>query len=241
MNKVTVIGQGNVASHLCVALAGKVGELINVSSRELEDLTPDSDIYLIAVSDDAIGEVAAQMPDVAGIVAHTAGSVGLDILRGRFSRAGVFYPLQTFTKGSFLDYSEIPVFVEGTDSAVEGELLGLASMFTTHLMKADSRRRERLHIASVFACNFTNCLWGIADSLLKEDDLSIDVLIPLIGATVDKLRYMSPGKAQTGPASRGDTDVVNRHIARIENDTYKDIYKSLSKVILERKHEFDKL
>lgn len=239
MNRVTIIGQGNVATHLCVALAGTVDELINVSSRELEDVPADSDIYLIAVSDNAIGEVVDAMPDVAGIVAHTAGSVGMDVVSRRFKRAGVFYPLQTFTKNSFLDYSKIPVFVEGTDAGVEGELLGLASMFTTHLMKADSRRRERLHIASVFACNFTNYMWGIADSLLREDGMTLEVLMPLIEATVDKLKYLTPQEAQTGPASRGDTVVVNRHADRLADSKYSDIYNLLSKAILERNNECD--
>lgn len=239
MNKVTIIGQGNVAMHLCVALAGTVDELVNVSSRELEDLPLDSDIYIIAVSDNAIGEVVDRMPDVHGVVAHTAGSVGMDVVSRRFKDAGVFYPLQTFTKGAFLDYSVIPVFVEGTNTAVEGKLLGLASLFTTHLMKADSARRERLHIASVFACNFTNHLWKIADDILREDGMTLEVLMPLIEATVEKLRHLTPGEAQTGPASRGDTSVLARHAERLAHTEYLDIYNIISKAILEDTHERD--
>lgn len=237
MNRVTIIGQGNVATHLCVALAGMVDELVNVSSRELEDVPADSDIYLIAVSDSAIEEVVRRMPDVNGIVAHTAGSVGMDVVTSRFKDAGVFYPLQTFTKGVSLDYSCIPVFVEGTDSAVEGKLLGLASKFTTHLMKADSARRERLHIASVFACNFTNHLWEIADTLLREEGMTLEVLMPLIEATTDKLRHLSPREAQTGPAARGDTAVLNRHAEELKYTKYLEIYNILSKAILESNHE----
>lgn len=237
MNRVTIIGQGNVATHLCVALAGTVDELVNVSSREPEEIPADSDIYLIAVSDNAIEEVVGRMPDVKGIVAHTAGSVGMDVVSRRFKDAGVFYPLQTFTKGAFLDYSSIPVFVEGTDAAVEGKLLGLASMFTTHLMMADSARRERLHIASVFACNFTNHLWGIADAILREDGMTLEVLMPLIEATTDKLRYLSPREAQTGPAARGDTAVLKRHAEKLKDTRYLEIYNILSKAIFESNHE----
>lgn len=239
IKSVTIIGGGNVATHLCIALAGRVDELINISSRELEDLPLDSDIYIIAVSDKAIAEVAAAMPGVLGIVAHTAGSVGMDVLSAHFKRAGVFYPLQTFTKGSDLDYSEIPVFVEGTDPSVEGELSGLASLFTTHIMKADSARREKLHIASVFACNFTNHLWSVADKMLQEDGLGIEVLMPLIGATVEKLKHLTPHEAQTGPAVRKDMNVIDRHLEKLADSRYLDIYRLLSKAIIEDKNECD--
>ncbi|MCM1319172.1 MAG: DUF2520 domain-containing protein [Muribaculaceae bacterium] len=235
MNKVCIIGSGNVATHLCIALAGKVDELINVSSRELEDLPMDSDIYLIAVSDSAIGKVADAMPRVDGIVAHTAGSVGIDVLKPYFKRVGVFYPLQTFTKGAYLDYSVIPVFVEASDKGSEGQLLGLASLFTTHLHKADSARRETLHLASVFACNFTNYLWTAADEILQREGLNLDVLMPLIDATVSKLKYMDPSEAQTGPASRGDTEVISRHEKALEGTKLHDIYHILSEAILSSK------
>ena len=113
---ITVIGTGNVASHLCVALAGTTDELYNISSRTLEDLPLDSDLYIIAVNDDAIPQVAAQMPKVKGVVTHTAGSVDMRVLSPYFDRIGVLYPLQTFTKGTDIDYSEIPVFIEGSDN-----------------------------------------------------------------------------------------------------------------------------
>lgn len=232
MDKVCVIGTGNVATHLCIALAGKVTELINVPSRELEDVPLDSDIYIIAVSDRAIDEVAAAMPEVSGIVAHTAGSVSMDVLRPYFKRTGVFYPLQTFTKGAYLDYSAIPVFVEASDKGSEGQLLGLASLFTTHLHKADSALRETLHIASVFASNFANFLWSSADDLLRHENLSIDVLMPLIEATLSKIKYMEPREAQTGPASRGDTEVTARHERKLEGTPLQEIYHVLSQAIL---------
>lgn len=229
MEKVTIIGQGNVATHLCIALAGKVEELINISSRELEDCPQDSDIYIIAVSDNAIKEVAEKMPEVSGIVAHTAGSVPMELLKtAKTNRYGVFYPLQTFTKGAHLDYSSIPVFVEGSDSRVEDELFALASLFTANVHKADSAKREKLHIASVFACNFTNFLWTISDSILEKEGLGINLLIPLIEASVDKLRYMSPMRAQTGPASRNDTDVMQRHESELSGSPYLEIYNLLS-------------
>ena len=232
MDKICIIGSGNVATHLCIALAGKVDELINISSRELEDVPEDSDIYIIAVSDRAIAEVAAGMPEVNGIVAHTAGSVGMDILRPYFKRVGVFYPLQTFTKGAYLDYSAIPVFVEASDKGSEGQLLGLASLFTSHLHKADTTLREKLHLASVVANNFANYLWSAAADMLKPEGLGLDVLMPLIEASVAKLKYMEPHEAQTGPAARGDIAVIERHEQKLEGTPLHDVYHILSQAIL---------
>jgi len=234
MKRVTIIGQGNVATHLCVALAGRVDELVNVSSREPEDIPADSDIYIIAVSDDAIATVAASMPGVGGIVAHTAGSVPMEVLRPYFKHIGVFYPLQTFTKGDTLDYSRIPVFVEGNDSTVQSQLLGLASMFTANLFTANSAQRGRIHLASVFASNFANCLWGIADDILRPQGYGVDVLLPLIEASANKLKYMTPAEAQTGPARRGDAKIIELHTRELAGTPYQTIYELLSETILKK-------
>ncbi|MCM1005847.1 MAG: DUF2520 domain-containing protein [Prevotella sp.] len=232
MNKITIIGTGNVATHLCIALAGKVDELINISSREPEEIPTDSDIYIIAVSDRAITEVASKMPGVAGVVAHTAGSVSIDVLKPYFDNIGVFYPLQTFTKGAYLDYSAIPMFIEGNNAATEGMLMGVASLFTSHLQKADSQQRRTLHLASVFACNFANCLWSITNDILRTEHLDFDVLLPLIDTSVSKLKYLDPEEAQTGPAARGDTQVIDIHLNLLKNPEYKQIYSLLSQSII---------
>lgn len=229
---ITVVGTGNVASHLCVALAGTTDELYNISSRTLEELPLDSDLYLLAVSDDVIPQVAAHMPDVKGVVAHTAGSVGMDVLSPYFSRIGVLYPLQTFTKGTDVDYSEIPVFIEGSDRQSAALLSEVASLFSRHIYPADSERRRLLHVASVFACNYVNGLWGIADKLLQQGGLSIDVLTPLIKATCAKITRMPPAQAQTGPASRGDTGVMRNHLHMLQDPAINEIYRNIGNYIL---------
>lgn len=236
MKQITIIGTGNVATHLCVALAGKADELISVSSRTLEDLPPDSDIYILAVKDDAIAEVvanvAARLGKITGILAHTSGSVPMDVLAPYASRIGVFYPLQTFSKDADLEYSQIPVFVEGCDSGIEAELKGLAALFTSHLYTADSDRRRILHIASVFACNYVNHLWDIADDILCEEGLSLEVLFPLIKATAAKITRMSPHDAQTGPAVRGDKSVMLKHLDMLDESDDAKIYRLLGNSIL---------
>lgn len=232
---ITIIGTGNVASHLCVALAGKTDELYNISSRTPEEIPLDSDLYILAVSDDAIPEVAARMPSVKGVVAHTAGSVAMQTLSPCFDRIGVLYPLQTFTKGVDVDYSEIPVFIEGNSPETVSMLSDTAALFSRHIYPADSERRRLLHVASVFACNYVNGLWCIADDMLRKDGLSLEVLLPLIKATASKITRMSPAEAQTGPASRGDTGVMRSHLQMLQdNPTLSEIYRRLGDNILTR-------
>ena len=232
MLKVSVIGTGNVGTHLCVALSDKVDELVSVNSRTLEDLPLDSDIYILSVSDRAISDVAARMPAVRGIVAHTSGSIPMDVLTPYTDRAGVFYPLQTFTKWSDLDYARIPIFVEGSSESVSEKLMDLGSLFSDRLYIVDSALRKKLHIASVLACNYVNHLWTKADELLHDEGLSIDILMPLIDAAVDKLHRMPPAEAQTGPASRGDTIVLEEHLRMLEGSPMHEIYKLLANSII---------
>ena len=237
MKKVTVIGLGNVGTHLCVALADVADEVISVDSRTLEDLPEDSDLYLIAVSDRAIADVAARLPRLRGVVAHTSGSVPMDVLAPHCDRYGVFYPLQTFSKADCLDYHKIPVFIEASDPASLQTLSETASLFSGTVREADSALRARLHVASVFAANFANHLWAIADTLLQRDGLDISVLRPLIEASVAKLRYMTPAQAQTGPASRGDQAVIASHLEALSDTPYAQIYSLLTDSIIKTKEE----
>lgn len=232
MQKISIIGGGRVATHMCVALSDKADELISVNSRTLEDLPLDSDIYIISVSDDAIEQVAARLPRLAGIVAHTSGSVPMDILAPYADRYGVFYPLQTFTKGVEPDYARIPFFIEGNTPDTAQALQNLASLISTNVYSADSARRKKLHIASVFACNYVNYMFNIASHILEDEGLSLDVLHPLIQATVDKIQRMSPQQAQTGPASRGDMKVIAEHIKALSDTPYAETYKLLASGII---------
>lgn len=209
--KIAIIGQGNVAWHLHRML-NSCNEIVAVNSRTLQQLPRDADLYLIAVSDDAIAELASKLPVLTGLVAHTSGSVSISALQPYASNIGVFYPLQTFSKESELEYSKIPVFIEAeTDNNLK-LLKNAANSFSKTVIQADSNRRRRLHIASVFACNYVNYLWKVADDILQADGLSLNMLQPLIDASINKIKYMTPSEAQTGPASRGDKRVVTEHI-----------------------------
>ena len=228
---VTIIGRGNVASHLYQALKDKT-EVTVVNPRTLEELPAESDFIIISVSDNAIREIVEKLPPTDAIVAHTAGSVPMECLKGASDNFGVFYPLQTFTKGITLDYSKIPVFIEGSSPEVVSSLKRLAVLFSENVREADSEKRKNLHLASVFACNFTNAMASISRSLLEDAGVDFSALVPLMQQTVNKLQDVSPEKAQTGPAVRGDTNVMESHLKMLENRRdLQQIYSILSQYI----------
>lgn len=236
MKKVTIIGTGAVATHLCVALLEHTDELVNVPSRTLEGLPSDSDIYILAVSDSAIEAVSAAMPALGGIVAHTSGSISLQAIDTKHERRGVLYPLQTFTKGASLEYERIPFFIEGSDPDTTETLKNLALSVSPHVQEADSERRRRLHLASVLACNCAGYLWCLAADELEKTSLPFSTLQPLLEASVEKLRHLSPRQALTGPAARGDMEVVEKHLRMLEGTRAESIYRDISIAI---RHDFN--
>lgn len=231
---VAIIGSGNVASHLIKALSGKVS-LFPVNPRTLEGLPPQCDVAVISVKDDVIEEIARRISGRADIIAHTSGSKPIDVLAGCAKATGVFYPMQTFTKDVPLEYSEIPFFIEGSDSDSETVLCDLARLISPNVRLAGSDDRRKLHLAAVFACNFTNALIGVADDLLHENGMDYTVMLPLIRQTVAKLYSVPPKDAQTGPAARHDMSVINRQHDMLESKPeLQSIYDSISSLILSK-------
>ena len=194
-----------------------------------------ADLYLVAVSDRAVGEVAASLPVPAGaVVAHTAGSVPLDALGG-FAHRAVLYPLQTFTAGRAVDFAQVPLFIEASDEATRGAVERFARRLSTQVYPADSQRRGALHLAGVLACNFVNALYTAGERTLAREGLPFEVLKPLIAETAAKaLASPSPAAVQTGPAVRGDLPTLERHRARLAGDALLlEIYNSMSQYIWE--------
>lgn len=245
-----VIGSGNVATHLAGALAGYV-EIRQIYSRNLshaEELASvisavccatddtdriydDADLYMMAVTDDSIKELAQRIKSrEEAIWVHTSGSVDMEVFEGLKKRYGVFYPLQTFSKGKPVDMREVPIFIEACSSEVENELMALASEVTDKVSALTSDGRRRLHIAAVFACNFVNYMWTVADRQLQLCGTDIHALDPLLKETFEKIATMSPKDAQTGPARRGDTKVIGRHIEMLDRPDAQ-LYKLISSQI----------
>lgn len=244
-----IIGAGNAAWHLAGALRGKA-RILTVCSRtseraaevagraggcrhtdSLADIPVDADFYIIAVADDAISAVAAAMPAVTGVVAHTSGSVPASTLSGVACRGyGSFYPLQTMTRGRELDMSHVPFFIEGSDDATASALRGLASRISDSVHNADSGVRARLHLAAVVASNFGNALLAEAGRILADGQLPLSVLRPLMEETMAKAFDHGPLAAQTGPARRGDRAVMDRQQQALP-PAVADIYRLMSNLI----------
>ncbi len=253
---IVFIGAGNVASHLAPALhlAG-AGNVVQIYSRtaasasalaakigctytdDIHNIIPDADTYIISLADSALPDIIDRLPHNTGALwLHTSGSLPKEILSGLSPRHGVLYPLQTFSKGIDLDIREVPVFTEGSDAATESEITAMASAISDNVRHADSALRKKMHIAAVFACNFTNHLWAISDTLLRKEGMTIEVLHPLVRETLRKaMASATPAACQTGPAAREDHDVMDSHISMLPEDLAA-IYTLMSQSIMNSKH-----
>lgn len=233
---VTIVGTGNVGTHLAKAFE-KGYEVTSVNSRTLEGLPGTSDVIIIAVKDDVIAETAKRLTGKASLIAHTSGSVPMSAIEGCAERIGVFYPLQTFSKDVELNYSDIPFFIEGNSSDAENVLMDIASTISGNVRRADSSDRKKLHLAAVFACNFTNHLMAISDDILKENGMDYTVMLPLLRQTIGKLYDIPPSKAQTGPAARLDRTVIDAHIDMLKGEPHlKELYEEMTAQIILKTH-----
>ncbi|MCE9539162.1 MAG: DUF2520 domain-containing protein, partial [Bacteroidetes bacterium] len=191
-----------------------------------------ADIYIIAVNDDAIIEVTKLLRLKNKIVVHTSGSVEMNILKPISKNIGVFYPLQTFSKNKTVDFNVIPVCLEANNKDTFKVLQTLAKSISSNVQKINSEQRKTIHLAAVFACNFSNHLYTIASSILASANISFDVLSPLIEETARKVKNTPPIEAQTGPAVRNDIKTINNHLKMLsDNKEYRQLYKLISKNI----------
>ncbi len=252
--KIVFIGAGNVATHLGLALLKskhtivQVCSLRNSSSKELakllkskistsvEDIDTSADIYIVATNDDTITKVANKIKINNKIIVHTSGSIDMNVLQKASPNIGVFYPLQTFSKQKKIDFSKIPVCIEASNNKTSKVLKTLAKSISNNVIEIDSKQRKTIHLAAVFANNFTNHLYTIAEDILIKNDLPFDILKPLIEETNNKIRNNSPAKMQTGPSVRGDSKTLKAHEQLLLNDKdYLQVYKLLSKSIIKSK------
>lgn len=217
-------------------LADELTEALAIDNPRL--VIENADIYLIAVRDDAIASLVPELPRNNAVWMHTSGGVPAEVLRPLSPNYGVFYPLQTFSKGVDVDMSRVPLFVEGSNDDTEHLISSLAHGVSGAVRHADTELRKRLHCAAVFACNFTNHLWAVADKILREQPgLDITFLEPLLRETLRKAMTVAPEMAQTGPARRGDTAVMERHKALLSPDDA-ELYDYISKRIMKH-YEFN--
>ena len=232
---IVIIGQGNVATNLDYAFRKKGVACQMVSSRDGLDLLPQANVYIYAVKDEALTSVIAQVQGKEkSLHLHTSGTMPITVFGDDKPHAGIFYPFQTFSKARVIeDFSMVPVFFEARGIDDISAVYSLALTITSHVYEATQQDRERLHVAGVYACNFTNLMYTMAAELLKNTHIPFSALLPLIDETAAKIHTLSPRDAQTGPARRGDENVMNHHLSLL-NDEQRKVYQLLSDAIKKR-------
>ena len=232
---IVIIGKGNVATNLDYAFRKKGIACQMVSSREGLDQLPPANVYIYSVKDEALSEVVAQVKDKEkALHLHTSGTMPITVFGADKPHAGIFYPFQTFSKARLIeDFSTIPVFFEARGIDDISAVYSLALTITSHVYEASQQDRERLHVAGVFTNNFTNLMYTMAAELLKNTHIPFSALLPLIDETAAKIHSMAPRDAQTGPARRGDENVMNHHMSLL-NEEQRNIYQLLSEAIKKR-------
>ncbi len=255
MMRVVFIGAGNLATRLSLAMSRAGMEILQVYSRTaaraealagklgcvwtdaLDAVSPDADLYLFALKDTALREVIAGMRPNGGLWAHTAGSMPLSVFAGATERYGVMYPLQTFSVEREVDFKRIPFFLEASSAREEALLKKVAGTLSDDVRPLSSEKRKYLHLAAVFACNFTNHMYALAERILRERGIPGEVLLPLIDETAAKVHELSPERAQTGPAVRYDRNVIDKHLALLRDPDVRDLYERISANIYNLKSE----
>ena len=253
--RISFMGAGRVAHHLAHVLS-QHHQIVQIYSRTLataqtlatqvkatatmniEELSPEIDLVIIAVSDQAIASVIAnvhqQLPNV--LIVHTSGSTDIEILAQIHARAGVFYPLQTFSLERQINWSDTPIFVEAKSEDDLVLLAELANQLSTRVYSYTSAQRLSLHLAAVFACNFSNYCYDMAKQIVDAQHVDFSLLYPLILETANKVLNNDPKLMQTGPAMRGDQNILNMHeqmLQKAQREDLKNIYQLMSQQILQ--------
>lgn len=248
--KVSFIGSGNVATHLAKGCASNgiiVKEIYSKSFEnaksladqcgalainQLDQFSTDIDFIIISVTDNAVPEISFKIKNINIPVVHTSGSTSINVLESEYHSYGVLYPLQTFSKNKELNIKDVPFFLEASSDELYSSLLKFCSMLGANAKRADSIQRLNLHIAAVFACNFSNHMYVIAEELMKRHKLDFELLKPLILETAQKIQSMSPISAQTGPASRKDNITIDKHLDALQAEKrFFELYKAISEDI----------
>lgn len=254
MIRVVIVGSGNVAESFARTIRRKSGlELVQIFARnrqrgvavaaiggcQWEDNPKhlaEADLYIIAVSDRAVAELAGTLPFAKeAIVVHTAGSVPMDAIPEREGGRGILYALQSFSSGRIISLDEVPMFIEADGDETRERLLDIAHQLSTQVEYADSERRRRIHLAGVLVNNFSNHLYTLSAEVLAKEGLTFDIVKPLLLETASKASVVDdPMQVQTGPAIRGDKAVISSHIAMLKDDEQlQKIYKAITESIWE--------
>jgi predicted short-subunit dehydrogenase-like oxidoreductase (DUF2520 family) len=248
--KISILGTGNVAWHLAKTLDAAGHSIAQVYGRtlknaqnlanlygahaidNLQQFNYDVDVLLLCVADDAIATIANQLTRSKCLVAHTSGAVDMEVLKNTSEYYGVFYPLQTLSEGKPVNFFEVPVCIEGSNKAAEMQLKALADTISNRVHFINSEKRRYLHLAAVFANNFSNAMYASAAKIVEGQGIDFNMLRPLIKETAEKVQTLSPKQAQTGPAKRHDTITQQKHLELLAPGSDEEkIYRLLTDMI----------
>lgn len=249
MISVVIVGTGNVAQNLFQAFDKvadvEIKQIIGRNEHHLSfakkkaPINTDfnqilsADIYILAVSDDSIAIVAEKFKQSGGLLVHTSGATSLDVL-GNYNRTGIFYPLQTFTKGKIISFNDIPICIEANNENDLQLLQKLGDTLSNTVISVNSEQRKTLHVAAVFVNNFTNYMYTIGEEICEEHKIDFKLLQPLIRETAAKLDDLTPFESQTGPAKRGDQKTLHNHLQLIKNTHHRELYILLNNAIKQK-------
>jgi predicted short-subunit dehydrogenase-like oxidoreductase (DUF2520 family) len=248
--RIVLLGSGNLATQLGYALRQSGFHITQVYSPNLKhakalarplkakaissvtQLESTADVYILAVKDDVIDRLAKKLHLKDKLVIHTSGAVSMDVLQPASSSVGVFYPLQTLSIDRRTSWKQIPICIESNTKSGKALLNKIAGRLSEQVVPLNSQARKQLHLAAVFACNFSNHMYTIAEQLLKKEKLSYRLLAPLIRETAEKAMELGPKVAQTGPALRADQKTMKKHLKMLSgNKNYRDLYIAISRSI----------
>ncbi len=254
VQKVCFIGAGKLATQLSKAMRMVGYDIVQIYSRteesakslakdlqcayttNVDTLTTEADLYICALKDSVITEVLSKAEGFSDgkVLVHTAGSMPLDVLARYTENYGVLYPMQTFSKKKEIDFSKVPFLIEGSNNKVIESLKNIAEKFNSKSYIISSEDRKKIHLAAVFVSNFANHVYALGSDLVKSANVPFEVLLPLIDETAEKVHYMSPKEAQSGPAVRNDRNVIEMHRSMLKEDVnLLKIYEMMSESIYE--------
>ena len=236
MKTITIIGSGNVATHLAKAFHAAGHQIVQIWSREydhaealanqvfaepidrLKLLYPTADVYILAVTDDALFDLALDLRLRDALVLHTAGSVSLRVLQPISRKNGVIWSPQTFIRDIPMDYSQLPFCIEGSSPEVEEAIRDLLQPVSQHIFRVDTDQRQWLHLAAVMTNNFGNAINALAQDILQQHNIPFEILHPLITMTAEKIKQGGLWQQQTGPARRRDQKTIDNQRRLIADD-----------------------
>ena len=260
IRKIVLLGAGNLATNFALTLKKRDFSILQVYNRnlrsgkklaekvsasytgDLSELRNDADLYALAVSDSAIREVAENIHLDKQLLIHFSGTAELDLLEGASRNYGILYAPQTFIKNNTAGFLGIPICCEANNPETEIKLEQFARSFSDKILHINSYQRKIIHLSAIFAGNFTNFMYSIAQDMLTENNLPMDILEPIIKKTSSNSRCENIFRQQTGPAIREDHTILNSHLEFLSyRPELREVYRILSESIIKYKHNNDKL